>query len=213
MSISSSRYSRYNSGWGTASFPHLSAEQLRVPELLDQVPKGGVVADIGAGVGLSLASFIVVERPDILTLSVDPGYQYQDFHQSLNAELNITVERFDNPCQRLFLKHNDRWLTMLAGTAEETPLKDKSVDLVLSYATVPEFTFGTEIAVREGLRILKDGQPAVYGPIQDSMAPWWAGLMETVAEEGASSAYATRREIVPLAYSGEAPASFTTIHK
>lgn len=182
--------------WGTASYPELSTEQFRLDQVLWSVPERGTIVDIGAGIGLSLASAIHVRRPDIAVVNVDPGFSLLGSKQDFVNDLDETVGRFESKEQRLLATSGDWYKLLVAGFAEELPIRDESADMVVSYATIPDNTFNDGQALKESLRILKPGRFAIFGPIQNYIFKYWDTGVKQALAAGAISDYHVRPDTI-----------------
>lgn len=205
----------YDSSWGTASMPEIAGQQLDISSRLREVPRGGFVADIGAGVGLSLASFIFTRRPDITTISVDPGFRHIDDRNTFVHEvLDETVESFTQAHKRELLARNKNWaLGMVSAAAEALPLPDESVDLVVSYASLPMHVASPPDALDEAVRILKPSRSGLFGPMNEWDFEDWSQTLEAARSIGRIASWNGESQKVMSAMDYEVEAFFTSIQK
>jgi len=199
-------------GWGTASVPTKSAEELRLDEHLPTIPINGTVVDVGAGVGLSLAASIHVRRPDLKIISVDPGFSWMGEEEFASATQEV-LGHFE-PEQQAMLEADKAWQqTRIEGTGEEIPLEDERADLVVSYAATPEYSYDTELTLEECLRVLKLGGLALHGPMHDWAFRGWDNAIKETVEQGRVSSYISRLETIANAMHTPVDAYFTLLRK
>lgn len=190
------RYQEYTYGWGSSSYPKEAAQQMKLAERLSSVPECGSVVDVGAGINLTLAAFIGVRRPDVKVMSIDPGYSGQFSERYSTDELDIMIDTFE-PCQQLWLRNSHEWRdTMIAGAAEHLPFADESVDMVVSYAVIPEHVWDTSAAVAEAMRILKVGSVAVFGPIRALYSEVWDEALNEDLAAGLTTQRQDHHEVI-----------------
>jgi len=198
--------------WGSASFPEKAAEELRLDTHLQRVPQGGIVADIGAGIGLSLEAAIHVRRPDIRTVAIDPGFSLDMNPLLFRDNLEITVDRFSSP-RRAILQNSPDWYTRcLAGYAEQLPIRSDSVDMVVSYATIPEYTHA-DLSLDESLRILKVGGLAVFGPMEEITHDRWEALISAANARGQLTSYDSWNQEFEVMSGDMIDAWYSSFHK
>lgn len=199
--------------WGTASVPQIAAQQLQLAAHLEALPENGLVVDVGAGIGLSLESVIHTLRPDLNIIATDPGFSLDRSPESLGADLDETIDYFDSEEQKV-LRESLSWRDKLvAGWAEELPLGNSTVDMVVSYATAPEYTVDDRIVFGETVRVLKVGGIALNGPVRSHIFPYWDKVLQEFAQSGEISHYAVRASTIAVHTGNSVDTHFTEVIK
>lgn len=187
--------------WGDSSYAYKATEQLDLKTHLAGVPEGGTFVDVGSGAGCGLGAVAYLARPDIEIISVDPGFGLPETDEEelvAGRELMLRCGGFDED-ELARLQETDAWYAeRRTGCAEDLPLDSESVDLMASYAAVPEYSDNTDGVLYECLRTLKAGGLAVHGPIHDSTLDYWQRLIEKEAENGAVSIYRSNLQTIEV---------------
>lgn len=195
--------------WGSSSVAEASAEHLGLDDHLDWVPKNGTVMDLGAGISCSLGAAIHIRRPDISIINVDPGFAY-----SAPTELDVNYDDYSGTSRRK-LKKSTAWHdNRAADMAEELTAEDASVDMIVSYASIPLYAQDDKLALKQMLRVLKVGGIALLGPISDEAVFSWIDAFKDpeIAEQIDQHDLVSRDIDIPhLGY--PVHASFSTIYK
>ena len=198
--------------WGTSSYPPKGAGELQLDTYLPSVPQSGLVVDVGAGVALSLAAAIHVARPDVTILAVDPGFRELPAEE-FDDILDDTIECFDATKQSM-LRASTVWRDrLLVGSAEALPIDSSSVDLMVSYAAVPEYAMNLEQVLSECARVLKVGATALHGPMRDGTFANWGRVLEAAKEAGTITDFSSRSGPVRTPRGYTLNSHFTVINK
>lgn len=198
--------------WGTASVPEVARNILNVDENLNIVPENGTVVDLGAGIGLTLASLIKILRPDISTISLDLGYGRLQNRKDVESDLLITIEQYE-PCQQIALKWQPSWYQKrISALMEKIPLEDNCADLVISYAAMPIYSRNPVLALSEATRIMKPGKTGVFGPMPEYEFEDWSENLDVARDNGIIQSWHYQKAEVPTP-NGSHESYTTTIDK
>lgn len=202
-------------GWGSSSIPSKVAEQLKLNAHLAKVPQDGLVVDVGAGVGFGMAAFIYLTRPDITVVSVDPGYVEDPNTPELVEGREIII---NNGCederQRELLRSTDAWYSdMRHGFAEDLPIDSTSVDLLVSYAAIPEYAESPEQSLKECVRVLKLGTTALHGPMYEPSFEIWEALLGKAKQDGEVKEFRSEQQDIQVGSNNLQGVYFTALQK
>lgn len=207
-----SYYSYEPETWGYFSSPDIAAAQLQLDYNLKQVPENGLVVDLGAGTGLSLAASINVRRPDIKVINIDPGYKLIG-RGMVDVEADVQQVIGDLGQRGEALNADQNWRrNRVAAYCEELPLASEIADMTISYAAVPEYA-SHGAALQEMVRVLKFGGVALNGPIAGWSIKSWMDCIAAYSKQHRSIDFGQRSEMMTLTDGDQAEVHFTSIVK
>lgn len=199
--------------WGAWTPPAMAAERLNVDHHLKAVPEGGTVVDVGAGIALSLSAYIYSVRPDVRIVPVDPGYGIPDIEWELEDVRGATIEQFDEATQAR-LEASDEWYKHArSAPAEELPVDDSSVDLLLSHAAIPDYATDPKLALEECVRVLKLGTVAAHGPMHRWAFEPWCELLQEVQSAAGIATFECEERMMDVGVIRPMSGFFTIIQK
>jgi SAM-dependent methyltransferase len=179
--------------WGDSSFADKAAHMLDLETHLPNVPQGGTFVDVGSGPGCGLGAVAHLARPDLRIISVDPGFGLAGTTAETLAkarQLMLDYSGFDED-ELARLLNTDAWYAdRRSDYAEElASLESESVDLMGSFAAIPEHARDPTEALQACLRTLKAGGLAIHGPMYRETFGQWDGLVRQAVAEGTATAY------------------------
>src|SRR5262249_25337227 len=158
--INMSGFDQRAPAWDFNSLASTATEHLNLTAHLAEVPAHGSFVDVGSGPGCGLGAVAYLTRPDLKVISIDPGFGLPTTAQKmLEGRRRDMMEQgeFDE-AELATLEATDAWYAdQRAGYAEELPIDSGSIDLMASYAAIPEHSADASKALRECLRTLKVG--------------------------------------------------------
>ena len=169
---------------------------LNISSLLQEIPRGSNVLNIGSGVHLGINALIRHMRPDTHVTSLDPGYAYgvQDVLEKGTAD------------------------SLVAGVAENLPFTEKSFDFIFGHASVPENMHqhpdNYHALLGELSRVAKNGATIALGPHVVDFDPAWPQALERhIASSHFQTADIHDTTVVIPEYDIEVDAQVTTLVK
>jgi ubiquinone/menaquinone biosynthesis C-methylase UbiE len=146
-----------------------------------------------------MEALLYVRRPDLHVASVDPGYALQGSQQEAEAaEVRDAVIDCFNDVEQKMLRSTDAWYaSRIDAYADSLPFEAESVDLVFSYAAVPEYSSGPQQDakdLREMLRVVKKGGAILNGPMNEIVHEDWRNMLESLHNSGEIQKYEIRMD-------------------
>ena len=139
---------------------------------------GERVLNIGSGLTGKFEKLLAAKGVDVLTAS--PYFAARGVGgETMRSEYN---EGTFHSLKRKFINTDEKWPDAIAAWAEDLPLKDESVDLLLALYSVPLYTDKEDYnkLFSELTRVLKEGGTAKLYPISQEMLEKISPILEAL---------------------------------